>query len=123
LYEIARLRKGESILIHAATGGLGQASIMLAKHIGAEIFVTCGTETKRRLLIDRYHIDPSHIFSSRDASFAPGIMAKTNGKGVDVVSRNLIWAVQIRHFIEGTRDCVGEHTGFLSTSFLYVLFN
>jgi hypothetical protein len=50
-------------------------------------------------------------------------MAKTNGKGVDVVSRNLIWAVQIRHFIEGTRDCVGEHTGFLSTSFLYVLFN
>lgn len=86
LFDLARLEKGESILIHAATGGLGQALIMLAMHIGAEIFVTCGTEAKRQLLIDRYHIDPSHIFNSRDASFAPGIMAKTNGKGVDVVS-------------------------------------
>jgi hypothetical protein len=91
LFELARLQKGESILIHAATGGLGQALVMLAKHIGAEIFVTCGTEAKRQLLINRYQIDPSHIFNSRDASFAPGIMARTNGKGVDVVSRRLGW--------------------------------
>lgn len=91
LFELARLRKGESILIHTAAGGLGQALVMLAKYIGAEIFVTCGTEAKRQLLIDRYRIDPSHIFNSRDTSFALGIMAKTNGKGVDVVSRRLKW--------------------------------
>ena len=91
LFDLARLQKGESILIHAATGGLGQALVMLAKHIEAEVFVTCGTEAKRQLLIDRYQIDPSHIFNSRDASFAAGIMAKTNGKGVDVVSRRLTW--------------------------------
>lgn len=89
LFEMARLQRGESILIHAAAGGLGQALVMLAKHIGAEIFVTCGTEAKRQLLIERYQIDPSHIFNSRDASFARGIMAKTNEKGVDVVSRCL----------------------------------
>lgn len=103
LFELARLQKGETILIHAAAGGLGQALVMLAKHIGAEIFVTCGTEAKRQLLIERYQIDPSHIFHSRDASFASGIMAKTNGKGVDVVSpQSQINICRIRSTVELT---------------------
>ncbi|KAI8630635.1 hypothetical protein F5Y19DRAFT_483957 [Xylariaceae sp. FL1651] len=110
LFDLARLQKGESILIHAATGGLGQALIMLAKHIGAKIFVTCGTEAKRQLLIDRYHIDPSHIFNSRDASFAPGIMAKTNGQGVDVVLNSLAGPL-----LKATWDCISQFGRFIET--------
>lgn len=62
---------------------------MLAQHIGAEIFVTCSTAAKRRLLEDRFHIRPDHIFHSRDTSFARELMAMTEGRGVDVVLNSL----------------------------------
>ncbi|QKX60887.1 uncharacterized protein TRUGW13939_08033 [Talaromyces rugulosus] len=85
----ARLEAGESVLIHAGSGGVGQAAIMLAKHLGAEIFVTVGTEAKRDFIMQTYGIAEGHIFSSRDTSFGAGIMAATNGKGVDVVLNSL----------------------------------
>jgi NADPH:quinone reductase-like Zn-dependent oxidoreductase len=89
LYDTARLQKGETVLIHAATGGVGQAAIILAKHVGAEIFVTVGTKEKRDFVIKKYGIQPDHIFSSRDASFAANVLAMTQGKGVDVVLNSL----------------------------------
>ena len=108
LVDIARLEKGERVLIHAATGGVGQAAVMLAQHIGAEVFVTCGTEAKRDFLMQRYHVHPDHIFSSRDISFAPAIMAKTNGKGVDVVLNSLAGPM-----LKATWDCIGHFGRFL----------
>ncbi|KAL9123055.1 MAG: hypothetical protein Q9187_000382 [Circinaria calcarea] len=89
LHEIARLQKGETVLIHAATGGVGQAAIILAQHIGAEIFVTVGSQEKRDFIIKTYGIDNDHILSSRDRSFAPNVMRLTHGKGVDVVLNSL----------------------------------
>ena len=89
LVYIARLQKGESILIHAAAGGVGQAAIMLAQSIGAEIFATVSTEEKRKILIDTYNIPESHILSSRDLSFAKGLMRLTNNRGVDVILNSL----------------------------------
>lgn len=89
LARVAGLRRGETVLIHAAAGGVGQAAIVVAQHIGAKIFVTCSTETKRDLLIEHYNIDPTNILSSRDASFASAIMTATGGKGVDVVLNSL----------------------------------
>ena len=46
LVDIAKLQEGESVLIHAAAGGVGQAAIMLAQNIGAEIFATVSSEEK-----------------------------------------------------------------------------
>jgi NADPH:quinone reductase-like Zn-dependent oxidoreductase/ubiquinone/menaquinone biosynthesis C-methylase UbiE len=89
LFDIARLQKGQRVLIHAATGGVGQAALMLAQWAGAELFATCGTAAKRELLINHYHLAPDHIFSSRDPSFAAGVMAQTNGDGVDVILNSL----------------------------------
>ena len=68
---------------------MGQAAIQLAKHIGAEIFVTVGNTEKRRLIVDQYQIPEDHIFNSRDTTFAKGILRMTNGKGVDVVLNSL----------------------------------
>ena len=52
LVETARFQKGQSVLIHAATGGVGQAAIMLAKHLGAaEIYATVSSQEKRDLII------------------------------------------------------------------------
>lgn len=84
LLEIARLHRGEIVLIHAAAGGVGQAAITLAQHIGAEIFVTVGTMEKKKHVIDTYGIPEDHIFSSRDLTFADGIKRMTRN-GVDVV--------------------------------------
>lgn len=89
IYDIARLQKGESILIHAAAGGLGQAAIILAQHIGAEIFVTVSSSGKKEYLMETYNIAADHIFNSRDLSFAQGIKRVTGGRGVDVVINSL----------------------------------
>ncbi|KAI9162667.1 BcPKS11, polyketide synthase [Paramyrothecium foliicola] len=89
LITIARLQKGESILIHSAAGAVGQASIMLARHLGAEIFVTCGNEAKVELLHTEFNIPRDHIFSSRTTAFRDKIHAMTNGYGVDVVLNSL----------------------------------
>lgn len=89
LYELAHLKAGETILVHAASGGTGQALIQLAKHLGAEVFATVSSLEKKKLLQEEYGIPEDHIFSSRDLSFAAGVMRMTNGKGVDVVVNSL----------------------------------
>ena len=89
LYDIARLQPGESVLIHSATGGVGQAAVMLAQRVGAEVFVTVGSSEKRQFVMEHYGIPADHIFSSRDTSFAAAIMDVTQGKGVDVVLNSL----------------------------------
>ncbi|KAK1593857.1 beta-ketoacyl synthase domain-containing protein [Colletotrichum navitas] len=89
IVEVARLQRGESILIHAASGGVGQAAIQLAQKIGAEIFCTVGSNAKRQLLIDTFGIPPDHIFSSRLRTFKQGILRLTRGRGVDCVLNSL----------------------------------
>ncbi|KAK2011526.1 beta-ketoacyl synthase domain-containing protein [Colletotrichum eremochloae] len=89
IVEVARLQRGESILIHAASGGVGQAAIQLAQKIGAEIFCTVGSNAKRQLLIDTFNIPPDHIFSSRLRTFKQGILRLTRDRGVDCVLNSL----------------------------------
>jgi len=43
LVEIAALRSGQRVLIHAGAGGVGSVAIQIAKHLGAEVWTTCGT--------------------------------------------------------------------------------
>ena len=86
LHHLAHLQPGERILIHGAAGGVGIAAIQLAKHIGAEIFATAGSEEKRdfvRLL------GADHVMDSRSLRFADEIAAATQGVGVDVVLNSL----------------------------------
>lgn len=89
VHELARLKKDESILIHAGAGGTGQAAIQVAQCLGAEVFATVGSEAKKQVLMNEYGIPEDHIFYSRDTSFAKGIMRVTDNKGVDVVLNSL----------------------------------
>lgn len=89
LLHVARLEKGESVLIHAAAGGVGQAAIILAQMIGAEIFVTVGSPEKKDYLMKQYSIPEERIFFSRDTSFASQVQSATDGRGVDVVLNSL----------------------------------
>ncbi|KAI1811942.1 hypothetical protein GGS20DRAFT_560344 [Poronia punctata] len=109
LVDLARIEKGESILIHSATGGVGQATLMLARHLGAEVFVTCSSQAKRDFLMDKYGLAPDHIFSSRDTSFAAGIRAMTpGGRGVDVVMNHLAGPL-----LKATWECLAPFGRFL----------
>ncbi|KAI0538967.1 hypothetical protein GGR58DRAFT_525418 [Xylaria digitata] len=85
LMEIVQLKRGQSILIHSSTGGVGVASIQLCRYIGAEIYATAGSDEKRRFLQEHYGIPSERIFSSRTSQFAEGIRRLTSGKGVDCV--------------------------------------
>ncbi|KAK5732063.1 Type I Iterative PKS [Elasticomyces elasticus] len=87
--DIAQLQLGERVLIHAGAGATGQMAIQLASHLGAEVFVTVSSNTKRQLIQNVYGIKPSNIFSSRDISFVNGIKRLTGGQRVDVVLNSL----------------------------------
>ena len=82
IVRLAGLRPGERILIHAAAGGVGLASVQIAKRIGAEVFATAGTEEKLALA-GKFGAD--HLFNYRDTDFAAEITGITKGNGVDVV--------------------------------------
>ena len=84
--ELARMEKGESILIHAGTGGVGQAAIQIAKELGLVIFSTAGSPEKRQLLHDQ---GVDHVLDSRTLEFADEIMRITDGEGVDAVLNSL----------------------------------
>ncbi|EGP90777.1 putative polyketide synthase [Zymoseptoria tritici IPO323] len=89
LVRAARVQRGETVLVHAAAGGLGQAAVSLCQHLGAEVYATVGSERKRKALIDRFGIRPERIFSSRSQGFVDGLMQATKGRGVDVVINSL----------------------------------
>ncbi|KAL2203502.1 hypothetical protein CC79DRAFT_1294463 [Sarocladium strictum] len=89
LINIARIAKGETILIHSAAGATGQMAVAVAKMRGAIIYATVGSEAKKRFLVDVLDIPEHHIFHSRNTSFAQGIMRVTGGRGVDVVLNSL----------------------------------
>ncbi|KAF1951581.1 ketoacyl-synt-domain-containing protein [Byssothecium circinans] len=89
LIEMARLEKGESVLIHAGAGGTGQFCIQIAQAVGAEVYATVSSESKRELLRTRYGLSDDHIFYSRNTSFAEATKRATNGRGVDVLVNSL----------------------------------
>ena len=86
LHSLARLRRGERVLIHAGAGGVGLAAVQLALRAGAEVFATAGSDDKRARLRS---LGVAHALDSRSLAFADEILAITNGAGVDVVLNSL----------------------------------
>ncbi|GAT27795.1 polyketide synthase [Aspergillus luchuensis] len=103
LTDIARLEKGQSVLVHAACGSVGLAAINLCQMLGAEIYASVGSEEKALHLVNTFHIPRHRIFNSRDSSFLPGILRETGGRGVDVVLNSL--AGELLH---ASWSCVAE---------------
>lgn len=110
-----RMSKGERVLIHAGTGGVGQAAIRLSQALGAEIFATAGSDEKRGFL---RKIGVPHVHDSRTLSFAEEILEVTKGEGIDLVLNSLAGEAihqslsilrQYGRFLEiGKRDIYGN---------------
>ncbi|BBY29753.1 type I polyketide synthase [Mycolicibacterium sediminis] len=115
LHDLARIGKGDKVLIHSATGGVGQAAVAIAQAAGAEIFATAGSPERRAMLAD---MGIEHVYDSRTVEFADQIRRDTDGYGVDVVLNSLPGAAQQAglelltfggRFVEiGKRDIYGD---------------
>ncbi|WP_425580099.1 type I polyketide synthase, partial [Streptomyces iranensis] len=85
--DLADLKKGQSVLVHSAAGGVGMATLQLARHFGAEVFGTASEgkwDTLRSL-----GLDDDHIASSRTLDFEKRFLDVTGGRGMDVVLDSL----------------------------------
>ncbi len=91
LVDLARIKAGDKVLIHSATGGVGQAAIAIARMKGAEIYATAGTGERRQLL---RRMGINRVYDSRSTDFADQIREHTDGYGVDIVLNSLTGAAQ-----------------------------
>lgn len=91
LHDLARVRAGDRVLIHSASGGVGQAAIAIARWAGAEIFATAGSPQRRARLRD---MNIEYVYDSRTTDFADLIRQDTDGYGVDIVLNSLTGAAQ-----------------------------
>lgn len=82
LFEVGRLRAGETVMIHAAGAGVSVAAIHLAKHAGATVLATAGTDDKCRQALA---LGADHSLENRTGDVAGWARAVTEGAGVDMV--------------------------------------
>ena len=82
LRHFAKARAGETILVHGASGGVGTASVQIARAMGMTVFGTAGTD-KGLELVKRE--GAHHAFNHRSAGYHEEIMKASGGKGVDVI--------------------------------------
>ena len=83
LVEIAGLAGGQRVLIHAGAGGVGQAAIQIARHLGAQVYATA--HPSKHGVLERLGVPRGHIASSRTLDFGAAFGAATGGRGMDVV--------------------------------------
>ncbi|MFI0411707.1 SDR family NAD(P)-dependent oxidoreductase [Actinomadura sp. 3N508] len=87
LVNIAGLRPGQSVLVHAAAGGVGMAAVQLARHLGAEVYGTASAG--KRDAVRELGLDEAHTSDSRSLVFEPEFREATGGAGFDVVLNSL----------------------------------
>lgn len=79
-----RIKRGDRVLIHSGSGGVGQAAISIALHHGCEVFTTVGSAEKKAYLKERFpQLADKHFSNSRTTEFASHIMKATKGKGIN----------------------------------------
>lgn len=83
LNQVARMKAGESVLIHVAAGGIGTTAIQMAKLLGAkQIIGTVGSDEKKSVAMN---VGADLVINYNKESFSKVVNEATNGKGVDVI--------------------------------------
>ncbi|MGW0957288.1 SDR family NAD(P)-dependent oxidoreductase, partial [Streptomyces sp. NPDC002545] len=106
LKDLAGLKAGEKVLIHAGAGGVGMAAIQIARHLGAEVFATA-SEGKWDVLRSLGVAD-DHIASSRTLDFEAAFAEAAGDKGLDVVLNALAG-----EFVDASMRLLGTGGRFL----------
>jgi NADPH2:quinone reductase len=97
LVKKAALRPGETALVQAAGSGIGMAGVQIAKHVGARVIATAGSDEK---LARARELGADETINYRTADFAEAVTAMTGGRGVDVVlesvgGRTLVRSIEL----------------------------
>ncbi len=82
LHEVHPVKPGDTVLIHAAAGGVGQFLVQWAKHLGATVIATVSTDDKARVAQSR---GADHVVVYSRDNFAEAVMRLTGGRGANVV--------------------------------------
>ncbi|RJG07093.1 NADPH:quinone oxidoreductase family protein [Noviherbaspirillum cavernae] len=82
LHDRAAVRAGETVLIHAAAGGVGLAAIQLAVNAGATVIATAGSDDKLELCRER---GATHVINYRTSDWLQQVLDITGKKGADVI--------------------------------------
>ncbi len=106
LFDLGGLAQGESVLVHAAAGGVGMAAVQLARWAGAEVYATA-SESKWPV-VKGLGVSGDRIASSRDLEFEEAFRAASGGRGVDVVLNALAG-----DFIDASARLLGDGGRFV----------
>nr|AGS49670.1 malonyl CoA-acyl carrier protein transacylase [uncultured bacterium esnapd13] len=106
LVDLAGLSAGESVLIHAAAGGVGMAATQIAQYLGAEVFATASAGKQH--VVRQAGVDETRIADSRTTSFRDTFLDATHGRGVDVVLNSLSG-----EFVDASLDLLVEGGRFV----------
>jgi NADPH:quinone reductase len=109
LFARGRLARGESVLIHAAAGGIGSAAVQLAHNAGARVIATAGSDEKLALCQE---LGADAAINYRKDSFADRVNELTGGRGVDVVFDSVGGDTTVQSF-----RCMAFHGRLLSLGF------
>jgi NADPH2:quinone reductase len=82
LFEMARLRPTDVVLVQAAAGGVGTAAVLLAKRLGCTVYGTAGADEKLELL---RRLGANAAINYRTGDFEADVRRLTKGRGVDVI--------------------------------------
>ena len=104
-FDLAGLKAGERVLIHAGAGGVGLAAIQLARAAGADVIATASAAKQGYLR----SLGVSQVFDSRRTSFGEEILGATGGAGVHVVLNSLTGP----GFIEASLQCLAPAGRFV----------
>ncbi|MFR9754069.1 SDR family NAD(P)-dependent oxidoreductase, partial [Nocardia sp. 004] len=95
LEELARVRPGETVLVHGAAGGVGSAAIQIAKAHGARVIGAASTDERRAYVIEQ---GADHVVNSRSLDFVDEVLALTDGEGADVVINSAPGEILVQNF-------------------------
>lgn len=109
LHERARVEAGETVLIHAAAGGVGSAAVQLAALAGARVIATAGSAEKVELCRS---LGADVAINYREADFVDVVLEATDGRGVDVAFDSVGGDVTTRTF-----QCMGFNGRHLLVGF------
>lgn len=109
LFERGKLQAGETVVIHAAAGGIGSGAIQLAKQVGARVIATAGSKLKLELC---KQLGADVLINYQEQNFSEIVLEETNWKGADVIMDSIGGDITLKGY-----DCIAFGGRLLAMGF------
>ncbi|RTE68906.1 hypothetical protein BHE90_016716 [Fusarium euwallaceae] len=89
LKAVARLTSGQTVLVHSAETATGQAAVIIAQLLGADVFATVKDAQAKKLVVETLGVAESKVYPSQPTNYKQGVRRQTAGQGVHAVLNSL----------------------------------